>query len=250
MLKISIITPVYNARAYIDATVQSVLNQSYENWEYILIDDVSTDGSFEYLKKKYSEHKNITVIQAPTNVGAGLARNIGLENANYDCIAFLDSDDIWDSNKLSSQVQFMTDKNLAIVHTSYSFIDDVGKDIVGKVNVDEVVDLNRYMRTTQIGMSTVLVDRSKTGDFRLDSIRTRQDTKLWISLLSMGNVSHGLNQTLVKYRVRPGQISGNKLIIAWRTFKVYMSVDALPWYVRVFNFLFYAFSGVIKRLNN
>lgn len=247
MSLISIITPLYNSKNYISETINSVLEQDYDDWEYILVDDCSTDGTVEYIKNKYTDVR-IKIVESPLNSGAGAARNLGLKNASGRYIAFLDSDDIWGASKLGKQIRFMSENNYPIVHTSYSFVNDEGNKIPGRVNVSKEVSLQSYMRNTEIGMSTALIDKKLVGDFSLSTMRTRQDTKLWLSLLSLGFKSYGLDENLVLYRIRQGQISGNKFVIAFRTLRLYLTVHELPLYSRVFNFFCYSLSGLSKRL--
>lgn len=247
---ISIITPIYNAELFIDKTIDSVISQSFKNWEYILVDDCSTDSSVEFIRLKYANESRIKVICATQNGGAGVARNIGLEHARGHLIAFLDADDIWQPDKLTKQLAFMEKHNSAIVHTSYAFINEIGESIAGRVDVSERVNLRSYMRNTEIGMSTTLINKDIVGEFKLHTMRTRQDTRLWLTLLSAGHEAHGLNEDLVLYRVRKGQISGNKVIIAWRTLKLYLSITNIPLAERVTNYCYYAFNGVFKRLKS
>lgn len=249
MPKISIILPVYNAKSFIDETIESVINQTYTNWELIVVDDCSPDGTFQYLQSKYGHLPKIKIFTNQVNSGAGVTRNHGLKEALADKIAFLDADDIWLPTKLSIQLAHMTESNSAIIHTSYAFIDEAGNRIAGKMNVSPIVDLISYMRNTEIGMSTSLINRRLVGNIEFNSMRTRQDTKLWLTLLGQGFISEGIDEILVYYRIRTGQISGNKFKIAWRTFKLYWTVDSISWYDRVVNFMYYAFNGVLKRLN-
>lgn len=244
---ISIITPVYNCKDYIFTTINSVINQDYENWEYIIVDDCSTDGTLSAIRNMYNDPR-IKIIESSKNGGAGLARNLALEKAKGRYIAFLDSDDIWNKDKLIKQISFMKKHNYPIVHTSYSFINEQGDSIPGRVNVSNVVNLNSYMRNTEIGLSTSLIDKNIVGEIFFDLMRTRQDTNLWLILLSKGFNSYGLDENLVLYRVRSGQISGNKLLIAYKTFKLYISFSAIPIHHRIINFVFYAFNGFFKRL--
>lgn len=248
MFEISIVLPVFNAKNFVDETIKSVFSQTFSNWELIIVDDCSKDGTYEYLCAKYSDNANVKVFKNDINSGAGKTRNKGLQEASADIIAFLDADDLWLPRKLELQLAHMRLNNSAIVHTSYAFIDENGDSIAGKVIASSKVGLNSYMRNTEIGMSTSLLNRKLIGDFRLDSMRTRQDTKLWLTLLGKGFVSEGIEDVLVLYRIRTGQISGNKLKIAWRTLKLYWTVDALPGYARLINFFYYAFNGVLKRL--
>lgn len=248
MFEISIVLPVYNAKNFVDKTVESVFQQTFSNWELIIVDDCSKDGTYDYLYEKYSNVANVKVFKNEVNSGAGMTRNKGLQEASADIIAFLDADDLWLPRKLELQLAHLRRNNSAIVHTSYAFIDECGNGIAGKVIASSKVDLNSYMRNTEIGMSTSLLNKKIVGDIRLDAMRTRQDTKLWLTLLGKGFTSEGIEDVLVLYRVRAGQISGNKLKIAWRTLKLYWTVDALPRYARLINFFYYAFNGVLKRV--
>ncbi|HIF9528296.1 glycosyltransferase family 2 protein [Photobacterium damselae] len=244
---ISIILPVYNSKSFIDDTINSVINQTYIFWELILVDDRSTDGTFDYIKDKYSNNDKIRIYQNDKNSGAGFTRNKGISEAKYSYIAFIDADDIWLPDKLSIQIEYMKKNNYPIVHTSYSFIDSENKKISGSVIASKKVTLDSYMKNTEIGMSTSLINRDVVGDFKLDLIRTRQDTKLWLNLLGKGFNSYGIEEKLVKYRIRNGQISANKFKVAYMTFKVFMSVTSIPLYRKLYNYSFYAFNGVVKR---
>lgn len=244
---ISIITPMYNSRTFISMTIDSVLSQSYTCWEYILVDDHSSDDTFEFVLSNYGSDERIKVFKTPENGGAGVARNFGLKNATGNIIAFLDADDIWHKDKLSRQLDFMKLNNSAIVHTSYTFINEHNEPISGSVKVSPILNLNSYMRNTEIGMSTSLINKDLVGEFSLNTMRTRQDTRLWLDLLGAGYVSHGLDENLVLYRVRKGQISGNKFIISIRTFKLYMSLKSVPFKDRFINYFYYAFNAVVKR---
>ena len=247
MPKISIIMPVFNAKKYIDESIESVICQTYENWELILIDDYSTDGTYDYLLARYKRNPKIKLLRNPVNSGAGTSRNLGLKSAVGQFIAFLDADDIWLPSKLERQLAFMLDHKCAIVHTSYSFINESGEPISGRVNVSKYVNLNSYMRNTEIGMSTVLINKEMIGDFEFPSIRIHEDASLWLELLGRGFIADGLNEVLTNYRVRKGQLSGNKIVAALNTFKLYASVTELPVRDRLKNYLFYAVNAIYKR---
>lgn len=247
MPKISIIMPVFNAKKYIDESIASVICQTYNAWELILIDDCSTDGTYDYLLENYEKNPKIKLLRNLVNSGAGASRNLGLQSTSGQFIAFLDADDIWLPSKLEKQLAFMLDRKSAIVHTSYSFINESGRPISGCVNVSKHVDLNSYMKNTEIGMSTVLINKEIIGNFKFPSIRIHEDAGLWLELLGRGLISDGLNEILVNYRVRKGQLSGNKIVAALNTFKLYASVKELPVRNRLKNYLFYAVNAIYKR---
>ncbi len=247
-MKISIVLPVYNVVHFIEETIQSVIKQSYDNWELLIVDDCSTDGTYEYLIKVYSNDSRICIFRNKQNLGVGLSRNVGLKNATGRFVSFLDSDDLWVDEKLVRQINFMLTNQASICHTSYSFISEVGTDRIGCVNVSKKVDLMCLLKNTEIGTSTVMLDTHLIGkSVKFPSARTRQDLMLWIELLAKGHESYGLDEVLTKYRLRRGQISRNKLRMVFITFKVYMSIPYFaPWQRFVF-FQYYLFNAVLKR---
>lgn len=245
---ISVIIPCHNNEETIARTIDSVVRQSYREIEILVVDDCSTDNTVRIVRQLASLDERIKLFIMDYNQGAGAARNRALEVATGRYVAFLDSDDLWNKNKLKLQVNFMKKNNSAICHTSYTVVDEADQDIPGKVVVNSVVNLGLFLKTTEIGMSTAVVDRRIVGDFRLELARTRQDAMLWINLLSRGFLAHGLNENLVKYRKRKGQISGNKLVMLYRTFCVYIRISKLPIYRRVYYYGCYVLNAVRKRL--
>ncbi|WP_286315789.1 glycosyltransferase family 2 protein, partial [Romboutsia ilealis] len=121
---VSIITPMYNSEKFIEATIKSVINQTYKDWEMIIVDDCSTDNSPNIVKPYVENDSRIKYIRVEFNQGVSHARNLALEQANGQFIAFLDSDDIWDEEKLEKQIAFMNDKECAISFTSYELMDE------------------------------------------------------------------------------------------------------------------------------
>ena len=125
---VSIITPVYNSEEYLEETILSVINQTYKNWELLLIDDYSTDNSYKIIEK-YLTDERIKYLRNERNSGPAITRNVGLEKSKGEYIAFLDSDDIWAKNKLELQIDYMKKNSIRICHGDYIFIDKNGKEI-------------------------------------------------------------------------------------------------------------------------
>ncbi len=132
---VSIITPSYKSKKYIQATIESVKAQTYKNWEMIIVDDCSTDGSVEYIEELVEGEKRIKLIALKSNVGAAEARNNALSIVNGRFVAFLDSDDMWDVNKLKIQVEFMLKNKCEFSYTAYRVCDDSGSNIHGEINI-------------------------------------------------------------------------------------------------------------------
>lgn len=245
---VSIVTPTYNSQEYIEEAVLSVINQTYTNWELIIVDDCSKDETRRILKKIAASDARVNVIYSNVNSGSGISRNIGLKHAKGQYVAFLDSDDIWEFNKLELQIDYLRKTNAAICHTSFSFVDENGDDRPGRVHASKSVDLERNLKRTEIGTSTAIINRNIIQkEFLFPSMRARQDLKLWIELLSSGYNSVGLDVPLVKYRVRSGSVSSNKFKMLYVTFKVYISIYQLPLPKRLFCYCCYVLNAIKKR---
>lgn len=248
--KISVIIPSYNSEKFLKHTVASVITQTYQNWELLIIDDASTDNSYQEALK-YTSDSRVKVIKAAQNGGVGCCRNLGIKNAEGSYIAFLDSDDLWAKDKLAKQLSFMQKNDAAISHTAYAFMSEKGEVLTkGKVEVDNRVNLEHYMKTTQVGMSTVMYNREKLPNLKFPEDRDLcEDARAWFEVFHQGKDFRGLNDILMLYRVRSQQLSCNKANMAKNTLKRYIKEDNLPAYKRLYCFLHYAYNGTKKRLN-
>lgn len=245
---VSIIMPAYNAESYIKDSIDSVLSQTHTNFELIVVDDCSKDKTVQVLRSL--NDPRIKIVELKENVGTGDARNCGLQVSQGQYISFIDADDVWLPQKLELQLKHMQQTKAPISHTSYSFINETGEQISGYVQASSTVDLSQYMRSTEIGLSTAMIDRQQVGGFTFNSMRLRQDTRLWIDLMMRGFCSKGLDKTLVNYRIRSGQISGNKFKSAFRTLKLYLSIHELPLPQRLLSFSCYILNAVLKRFRH
>lgn len=247
-MKVSIIMPTYNVGDIVLETIDSVLKQTYTNWELIIIDDASDDNTPQILECIAKTDSRIKLVLSKTNGGAGVSRNLGLDNMSGRFIAFLDSDDIWERTKLEKQIEHMTSLRAPISHTSFTFINEAGEERFGKVQASKVVDLEHNLKHTEIGTSTAMVDLDLVhGGVRFSNIRARQDLKLWIDLLGRGYVSYGIDLPLVKYRVRSGSVSSNKFKMLWVTLKVYMGIKELSFAKRLVCYHSYVLNAIRKR---
>jgi len=243
---ISIITPVYNSEKYIAETIESVLAQTYSDWEMIIVDDCSTDNSKEIIRKYARKDSRIHLIEFEKNSGTGKARDVALQNAKGRFVAFLDSDDMWLPEKLEKQIRFMTGNNYPISFTSYKSIDENGKDLDRIIQVVKSVNLHQYLKNTIIGYSSSMIDLEQTGSLKIADIRIRVDTQLWISLLKKGFIAYGLDEVLMIYRVHKKSISSNKLYAAKKTWNLYFNVEKLGFLKSVYYFSNYAFNAFKK----
>ena len=194
---VSIITPVYNAEKFIRETIESVQNQTYTNWEMLLINDCSTDSSAEIIKEKAAEDSRIKYIELDKNSGAAITRNTGISKAQGRYIAFLDSDDIWKSDKLDKQLALIREKDIGFCFTSYRYVMQDGVPTNKVARAPEKIDYNGLLKNTIIGCSTVLIDREVMGDFRMTNVRRGQDTATWLQLLKRTEYAYGIYEDLV-----------------------------------------------------
>jgi teichuronic acid biosynthesis glycosyltransferase TuaG len=246
---VSIITPSYNCSRFITDTVESVLSQSYVDWEMIIVDDCSIDNSVEIIERIIDDNPKIRLIKLENNVGSAQSRNAALEVANGRFIAFLDSDDIWHPDKLEKQVEFMLKRKAPISFTSYELIDENGASKNHIIHSVEKLTQIDYLKNTIIGFSTSMIDTQMVGNsFRMMDIRTRQDASLWITLLGKGFIAQGINEVLMKYRVHSQSISANKVKAAKQVWNLYFNLHGLGFLKSIYCFSFYVFNAVKKRI--
>ncbi|CAK7013101.1 MAG: Putative teichuronic acid biosynthesis glycosyltransferase TuaG [Peptostreptococcus russellii] len=247
---VSIITPVYNAEKFIRETIESVQNQTYTNWEMLLINDCSTDSSAEIIKEKAAEDSRIKYIELDKNSGAAITRNTGISKAQGRYIAFLDSDDIWKSDKLDKQLALIKEKDIGFCFTSYRYVMQDGVPTNKVARAPEKIDYNGLLKNTIIGCSTVLIDREVMGDFRMTNVRRGQDTATWLQLLKRTEYAYGIYEDLVWYRVVDGSLSHNKWNAIKRTWNTYRNVEHLSLPKAMYVFVFYAYNALKKRIKN
>ena len=245
---ISIITPCYNSSKFINECVNSVLLQSYCNWELLLVDDCSNDNSKELLLNIEKKDERIKVTFLDNNIGAANARNVAIQKAKGKYIAFLDSDDSWDSMKLDKQISFMVQNDIAFSFTSYQSISENGLDIISVIEAPYKMTYNNYLKNTIIGCLTVIIDREKVGDFEMPSIRSSHDMALWLLIMKRGFVAYGFNENLANYRIVSSSNTSSKWDAAKDVWRVYRNLEKLSFFYSIWCFLNYAFNAVIKRI--
>lgn len=245
---VSIIMPCYNAERYIAQSIESVLAQTYQNWELLITDDGSTDRSVDIVSR-YSKHDDrINVLVPDEHSGIARARNLSISRSKGRFVAFLDSDDIWKRDKLEKQVNFMLENNVAFTYSSYEIIDVQGK-LKKKIVKDAgVMSYKKYLRNTIICCGTVVVDREKTGHFATPIIKTSEDMSLWLSIMKRGFDAYPVPGPLHQYRDTPGSASSNKFKAACDVWRVYRKIEKLSWIESVINFVCYSFNAVKKHV--
>lgn len=245
---VSVITPVYNAAVFIEKTVDSVLNQSYTNFEHILVDDCSTDNSEIILREYMERDPRVKYVRLKENSGAAVARNTGLEHAKGQYISFIDSDDVWKPHKLEKQIRFMKDNHYAFTYTDFEMITEEGEIIPRSATLPEKLSYTGLLKNTAIACSTVVIDREVVGDFRMPLVRKGQDTATWLQILRDLDFAYGLDEVLGQYRQVKGSISSDKVGALKRTWNTYYRLEKLPLPKALYYFGFYTFNAIRRRL--
>ena len=188
---VSIVVPAHNAASCIDDTIHSVLGQTYENWELIIVDDCSSDDTLEVLKQFKSD--KIKIIALKKNVGAARARNRGVSAARGRYICFLDADDLWQPSKLERQIEFMKEKDCAFSFASYVFADANGRPNGKVVRVPATITYKQALKNTTIWTSTVMFDMKKLGkkDIKMPDVKS-EDTATWWRVLKKVEKAYGV----------------------------------------------------------
>lgn len=218
---VSVITPTYNTEAFISDTIDSVRAQSYTNWELVLVDDASSDRTVEILNSYAAIDDRIKVHILETNSGAAIARNTAIENASGAYIAFLDADDLWKPEKLTKQIAFMQEKNIAVSFTSYELMDEAGRSLGKMVKALPKVNFSKMLKSNYIGNLTGIYDAEELGKVYMPNIRKRQDWALWLTLVQKVGFAYSLEAPLSRYRVRENSISSNKLNLLKYNYTIY-----------------------------
>lgn len=212
---VSIITPSYNTAKFIAETIDSVRLQTYSNWEMIIVDDCSTDDT-DTVVARYLGDIRIKYFKNKKNSGAAVSRNKALREAKGRWIAFLDSDDLWQPDKLEKQTQFMEDNGYYFSYTNYEEIDEEGKQIGVHVTGPRKITKHGMYNYCWPGCLTVMYDRDKVGLIQIKDIKKNNDYTMWLEVCQKADCWI-LNNDLAKYRKRSGSVSRHsiKTMIVW-----------------------------------
>ena len=242
---VSIITPSYNSAKYVVQTIESVLAQTYQNWEMIIVDDCSTDDSIDVIQSFVKKDNRIKLYQLGKNSGAAVARNKAIELAQGSFIAFLDSDDLWTSDKLEKQIEFMQKNNLILSYTGYEIMDEFGNK-TGEFVPPTKLSYKDLLKTCSIGCLTAIYNADILGKVYMPVVRKRQDYALWLKILRQGYMAYGMTEILARYRIHSSSISANKINAAQYQWKIYRECEKLNLIKSCYYFIQYAVHGVIK----
>lgn len=232
MPEISIITPCYNSAKFLDETIQSVLNQTFTDWEWIITDDKSADHSVEIVKG--IDDVRIKLIVAEKNGGAGHARNLSLKKAKGRFITFLDADDFWEPNFLMEMLSFMKRENAELAYSNYARCDENLIPKIEDFKADKEVTFHNLLKTCRLSLLSSMYDSQRVGIEYFPEGSKREDHVMWLNLLKKIPIGKPLPKTMAKYRMHATSISRKKINIMvdqYLVYKDYMKFSTLKsWY--------------------
>lgn len=235
---VSIIMPSYNSSGYIAQSIDSIINQSYTNWELLITDDCSTDNTCEIVERYAARDSRIKLFALEENKGAGIARNNSIKEARGRYIAFCDSDDCWLPDKLKIQIELMACTGAEICYGSYLTCDENNVN-TGIVVAYKQITYKEICRDDSIGFLTCIYDTQRLGKVYLPELRKRQDWGWKIKLMKYCPIAYGIIKPIAVYRVRKGSLSNNKMKLIKYNVRVYHDILGLPLWLSWLKFLFH-----------
>ena len=227
---VSVIIPYYKKKTFIRETIFSVLKQSYQNLEIIVIYDDQNLDDLDFIKEIANSDSRISILVNKKNLGAGLSRNKGIDYSKGTYIAFLDSDDVWKVDKIKKQVDFMENNNLQVSHTSYEILDNKNQIVAVRTarNFYEIKDL---LKSCDIGLSTVMLKNEIIFDkFKFPDLKTKEDFVVWLNLLKNEIIIGGLDEKLTIWKKTDSSLSSSilqKLTDGYSVYHKYMKFNSI-----------------------
>ncbi len=243
-IEVSIITPAFNCEKTILSTYESIKKQTFANWEWIVVEDHSTDNSFDFIKKITNGDNRVVLLRTESNSGAALARNIGIQASKGRFISFLDADDLWMAEKLESQISYMKINGYELSCTNYQLLysDGSTREFVLKKNI---INYKMLLKSNYLGCLTVIYDSRKLGKVLMPlDCEKREDYGAWLDITRSGVVAHRLNKSLSVYRIGSSSVSANKFKMIKYQYRVYRKHEKFG----VFKSIWYVFLCSLNKI--
>ena len=210
-ISVDIIIPNYNSELYISETIDSIINQDFNNWKLTIIDANSNIETKEILKN-YIKHPKINIIWLKKQKRAGFCRNLAMRNAKADYIAFIDSDDIWKKEKLSKQLSFMIENKYNFTYTNYlPFKSEIKKSYLKEIKPKKNFTFEKFIKDTSIATSTMIIKKSIIGNIKFSNTNICEDYFFKCQILKKITNAYCLSVNLMEYRIRKNSLQSNKL---------------------------------------
>lgn len=225
---VSIVMPAYNCERYVVEAINSILAQTYRNWELLVLDDGSKDNTLRIIEEFSQKDSRIKALPNGKNMGVSATRNRGIELASGEWIAFLDSDDMWKSEKLEKQFEIVEKEAAEFLFTGSSYINEEGEPYKGIFEVPEKITYKKLRNQNVISCSSVLVKKKYFEHIKMEKDEMHEDYAVWLRILKLGVTAFGVNEPLLIYRISRNSKSGNKMKTVKMTYKVFRFVGVNP----------------------
>lgn len=239
---VSIITPLYNSEKYIAETIESVLDQTYSNWEMIIVDDCSRDNGIKIVEEYQKKDKRIQLYKNEINKGVSYTRNRAIDLSKGKYIAFLDSDDLWKKEKLKKQIKFMEENDVILSYTAYEKINEDGSNR-GKIMVPDKLDYKELLKNCLINCITGVYKKDFFKDIKFKETQV-EDYIFWLEMFKRVEFASGINESLAIYRVKKVSRSSNKINIVKFHWKIYRDIEKLDLLKSIYYYLIYIKRGI------
>ena len=246
---VSIITPSYNSAKFIAETIQSVQNQTYTNWEMIIVDDGSSDETEHVVLSIIQNDNRIQFHKLNQNSGPAVARNTGIEKASGDYMTFIDADDIWFPTFIENNIKTIQKTGISFVFSSYRRANEQLEFVYSDFIVPHKVSYTDILKSNSISCLTAFLDIKKLGKKYMPLIRKRQDMGLWLNYLKVIPFAHGIQETQAIYRIRENSLSRKKSDLIKYQWQFYREVENLNVFQSAYYMLHWMYRGFMKYRN-
>ena len=240
---VSIITPLYNSEKFITETIESVLAQTYTNWEMIIVNDCSKDNGASIVEKYVEKDKRIRLFNNERNMGVSFTRNKAIDLAQGKYIAFLDSDDLWYKDKLTKQIGMMEKSHYVLSYTGYNKINEDGSKR-GVISVPEKLNYKELLKNNLISCDTGVYNKEFFKDNKFINFGMSEDYIFWLKMLKKVEYAYGIKEVLASYRIAENSRSSNKIRAVKFNWKIYREVEKLNLIESVYYFVIYLTRGI------
>ena len=247
---VSVIMPAYNAECFVEEAVRSVIGQTVLDWELLVLDDCSRDGTCAIVERLAEEDNRIRLIRNQQNMGVAKTRNRGMDLCKGQYVAFLDSDDVWHPDKLERQIALAQETGADLVYCSYAVVNEIGTQAKADYIVPNHTSFSGLLKENVIGCSTVLLTATVARQNRFVVDFYHEDYVLWLSLLKKGHKAAGCTDVLTDWRYLENARSFDKRQGAANRWKIYRHYLDMPLHECIWPFVCYAVAGFKKYLKN
>lgn len=246
---VSIITPAYNSAKFIAETIQSVQNQTYENWEMLIVDDGSSDATEAIVQSFLDKDKRIKFYKLALNSGPAVARNTAIEKASGDFMTFIDADDIWFPTFIENSIKTIQETKIPFVFSSYKRSNEHMEFVYSDFIVPQKVSYSDILKSNSISCLTAFVDVKTLGKKYMPLIRKRQDMGLWLNYLKVIPFAYGIQETQAIYRIRQNSLSRKKSDLIKYQWQFYREVEQLNVFQSLYYMAHWMYRGFMKYRN-